>query len=65
MDRPWDAPELTARHRLPMHTLRHTGAEVGVERLDLDGEWSFELFADPASALACPTPRSRITVPGA
>ncbi len=67
MDTPWDAPELTARNRLSMHTLRHTGDEVGVERIDLDGGWGFELYPTPESALAARdgAPRSRLTVPGA
>ncbi len=67
MNRPWDAPELTARNRLPMHTLRHVGEEVGVERIELDGRWAFELFGTPEAALADPeaTPRAGLVVPGA
>ncbi len=64
---PWDDPTLTARGRLPMHALRHTGSETGVARLDLDGVWSFELFATPADALALPAdraPAAALVVPG-
>ncbi len=64
----WDDPELTGRNRLPMHTLRHEPGEVGVERLDLDGVWAFELFGTPGSALApgaAAPPCAAAQVPGA
>ena len=39
--RPWLAPELTGLHRLPMHSVAHP------DRIDLDGEWRFQLLRDP------------------
>ena len=39
--RPWEAPELTALHRLPMHAVPHD------DRIDLDGLWRFQLLARP------------------
>ncbi len=68
MSTPWDDPELTGRNRLPMHTLRHSAEEVGVQRLDLDGDWSFELFPDPGAAVALgpdAVPAATLRVPGA
>jgi len=62
---PWDAPELTSWRRLPMHTLRHADGDPGVERLPLDGDWAFELFPTPETALASyAPPRSGVPVPG-
>ncbi len=54
--RPWLAPELTARHRLPMHSVAHA------DRIDLDGEWRFQLLRDPGGS---PGPGwNTVTVPG-
>ena len=64
--RPWDAPEITAWNRLPLHTLRHRPSDHGVERLDLDGAWRFELFPTPEQALGLPAnvpPASSLPVP--
>ncbi len=53
----WEAPELTALHRLPMHSVPHG------DRLDLDGRWRFQLLT---RADAEPTDRwGEIVVPGA
>jgi beta-galactosidase len=53
---PWLAPEQTALHRLPMHSVRHG------ERLDLDGAWHFQLLSTPD---ADPSPDwSEAMVPG-
>src|SRR3954462_2526994 len=63
--RPWDAPEITGWRRLPMDTLRHREGDTGVHRLDLDGDWRFELFGTPEQALAATgTPRAQLEVPG-
>ena len=62
--RPWAAPELTSWNRLPMHSLRHRADDPGVERLDLDGTWAFELFPTPERALAAGPPVSAVAVPG-
>jgi beta-galactosidase len=54
--RPWLAPEQTALHRLPMHSVPHT------DRLDLDGTWRFQLLSAPD---ADPGPDwGEATVPG-
>ena len=42
--RPWQAPELTSLHRLPMHALRHDDPAA---RLELDGRWRFQLLRSP------------------
>ena len=53
---PWETPELTATGRLPMHSVPH------LERLPLDGTWSFQLLDRPADG---PGPTWReIDVPG-
>jgi beta-galactosidase len=44
--RPWADPELTGRHRLPMHSVPHA------DRVDLDGRWRFQLLSDPEGAPA-------------
>jgi beta-galactosidase len=62
--RPWAAPELTSENRLPLHSLRHAPGDLGVERLELDGTWAFELFPTPEQALAAGRPTSSIAVPG-
>ena len=53
---PWEAPELTSLHRLPMHAVPHP------DRLELDGRWQFQLLprADEGPAGAW----DEITVPG-
>jgi beta-galactosidase len=64
--RPWDAPEITSWRRLPMHALPHRDGDTGVERLELDGPWAFELFDSPEAALALPAaeaPRAALPVP--
>lgn len=38
---PWDAPELTSAHRVPMHAVPHP------DRLVLDGDWDFQLLPHP------------------
>ena len=54
--RPWQAPELTAIGRAPMHSLPHR------ERLELDGPWRFQLLRRPHAE---PTADWReVTVPG-
>ena len=55
--RPWDAPELTGLHRLPMHAVPHA------DRLDLDGRWRFQLLRRPDAAVG-PDWRE-LQVPGA
>jgi beta-galactosidase len=56
IERPWEAPELTSLHRLPMHAVPH------LDRLDLDGRWPFQLLPRPDADLE---PRwDEITVPG-
>src|SRR3954453_14594763 len=62
--RPWAAPELTSWNGLPMHSVRHPPGDSGVERVDLDGPWRFELFPPPEQALAAGTPAASIAVPG-
>jgi beta-galactosidase len=53
---PWEAPELTSLHRLPMHAVPHA------DRLSLDGSWRFQLLPRPDAE---PTNRwDEITVPG-
>src|SRR4051794_19982900 len=47
-----------------MHSLRHRPGDLGVERVDLDGTWRFELFPTPEQALAAGTPAASIAVPG-
>jgi beta-galactosidase len=47
-----------------MHSLRHRPGDHGVERLELDGTWRFELFATPGQALDADGLRARIAVPG-
>jgi beta-galactosidase len=53
---PWEAPELTSLHRLPMHAVPHP------DRFELDGRWQFQLLpradAEPEGAW------DEITVPG-
>src|SRR5439155_6363695 len=53
---PWEAPELTALHRLAMHAVPHE------DRLELDGRWRFQLLprpdADPGAAW------DEVSVPG-
>jgi beta-galactosidase len=39
--RPWAEPELTAVHRLPMHSVPHH------DRIELDGRWRFQLLPRP------------------
>ncbi len=39
--RPWTEPELTALHRLPMHSVPHH------DRIELDGRWRFQLLPNP------------------
>jgi len=56
---PWDAPEITAWRRLSMHTLRHADP---ASRIDLDGEWRFQLLPSPEARLA--ERWTRIGVPG-
>jgi beta-galactosidase len=41
LQRPWLAPELTALHRLPMHSVPHA------DRVELDGTWRFQLLDAP------------------
>jgi beta-galactosidase len=41
LPRPWLAPELTALHRLPMHSVPHS------DRVELDGTWRFQLLDAP------------------
>jgi beta-galactosidase len=41
LTRPWLAPELTALHRLPMHSVPH------LDRVALDGTWRFQLLGAP------------------
>ena len=54
--RPWEEPELTGLHRLPMHSVPHT------DRLVLDGRWRFQLLPRPDAG---PAPGWReIDVPG-
>jgi beta-galactosidase len=64
---PWDAPEITSWHRLPMHALAHGDGDPGVVRLGLDGDWRFELFGTPEAALSlepATPPRAALAVPG-
>jgi beta-galactosidase len=63
--RPWAAPEITSWNRLPMHSVPHRQADLGVDRVELDGKWRFELFGTPEEALAAGRPASEIAVPGA
>src|SRR6266850_3450552 len=44
MPQPWAAPELTALRRLPMHAVPHA------DRLDLNGQWRFQLLRRPGAA---------------
>ena len=66
--RPWAAPEITEWRRLPMHTVRHGRGDLGVDRLELDGEWRFELFGTPELAVDAAGSgeplRSTLAVPG-
>jgi beta-galactosidase len=52
-----------------MHSLRHRAGDLGVERVELDGTWRFELFPTPEAALAAVADRaglaSELVVPGA
>ena len=41
MTRTWEDPQLTGRHRLPMHAVPHH------DRLPLDGRWRFQLLPAP------------------
>ena len=62
--RPWAFPELSGWNRLPMSAIRHTEAD-GTPRIDLDGEWRFELHATPEAALTADgPPRAHTGVPG-
>jgi beta-galactosidase len=54
--RPWLAPELTALHRLPMHSVPHA------DRLELDGIWRFQLLRAPDEEAG--SDWSEATVPG-
>ncbi len=54
--RPWVAPELTALHRLPMHSVPHT------DRVELDGTWRFQLLRAPDGEPGADW--SEIAVPG-
>src|SRR5919199_1865827 len=63
--RPWAAPELTSWNRLPMHSVRHRPGDLGVERLELDGTWRFELFGTPEQALSATGLATEIAAPGA
>ena len=49
--RPWTTPEITSWNRLPMHSVPHRAGDPGVERVELDGRWRFELFGTPEEAL--------------
>ena len=62
--RPWAAPELTSWNRLPMHAVRHRAGDLGVERIELDGTWAFELFPTPEQAQAAGPLATRVEVPG-
>ena len=66
--RPWAAPEITSWHRLPMHAVPHRPGDLGVERVELDGAWRFELFRTPEHALASAAHgaelRTAVDVPG-
>jgi beta-galactosidase len=53
---PWDAPELTSLHRLPMHAVPHP------DRMSLDGVWRFQLLPSPDVTPAATW--GEITVPG-
>ena len=54
--RPWQEPELTAVGREPMHSVPHA------DRLDLDGQWRFQLLPRPDAE---PSGEWReVTVPG-
>ncbi|MEU6604282.1 glycoside hydrolase family 2 TIM barrel-domain containing protein [Streptomyces shenzhenensis] len=56
--RPWEAPEVTSRGRLPMHAIdRRPGA------VRLDGEWRFQLLPAPDAPLSGTW--STVHVPGA
>jgi beta-galactosidase len=63
--RPWAAPEITSWNRLPMHSVPHRPGDLGIERVELDGTWRFELFGTPEEALAATRLATRIAVPGA
>jgi len=54
--RPWLAPESTALHRLPMHSVPHG------DRLELDGSWRFQLLSTPEADTG--PAWSEATVPG-
>ena len=54
--RPWLAPELTALHRLPMHSVPHA------DRVELDGTWRFQLLREPDAEPG--NAWSEIAVPG-
>ena len=54
--RPWLAPELTALHRLPMHSVPHA------YRVELDGTWRFQLLRAPDGEPGAEW--SEIAVPG-
>ena len=62
--RPWAFPELTSWGRLPMSAIRHAETD-GTPRIELDGEWRFELFGTPEAALTADgVPRAQAAVPG-
>ncbi len=54
--RPWTEPELTALHRLPMHSVPHR------DRIELDGRWRFQLLPKPDAELAADW--AEVDVPG-
>jgi beta-galactosidase len=56
LPRPWLAPELTALHRLPIHSVPHD------DRVELDGTWRFQLLGTPDAEPG--TSWSGATVPG-
>ncbi len=62
--RPWTTPEITSWNRLPMHSVPHRAGDPGVERVELDGRWRFELFGTPEEALGASGLVTEIAVPG-
>src|SRR5690348_6318100 len=47
-----------------MHSVPHRAGDPGVERVELDGKWRFELFGTPEEALGAGGLATEIAVPG-